>query len=222
MQGASNSPETRLREGAGRLGLDLSAVAVAQCLDFVELLLKWGRVHNLTATRDAGEIVTRHLLDSLTILPLVRGQHMLDIGSGAGFPALPLAIARPDNRWVLIEARQKRASFLEHVIRQLQLTGITVINGRVEDYRPQRLSDTLVVRAFAPLPELLASTRHLWHARATVIAMKGKEPFEELKALPKEVQDCATVVPLAVPGLRASRHAVVFSNLSGGAVGQRG
>ena len=222
MQGASNSPETRLREGAGRLGLDLSAVAVAQCLDFVELLLKWGRVHNLTATRDAGEIVTRHLLDSLTILPLVRGQHMLDIGSGAGFPALPLAIARPDNRWVLIEARQKRVSFLEHVIRQLKLTGITVINGRVEDYRPQRLSDTLVVRAFAPLPELVAATRHLWHARATVIAMKGKEPFEELKALPKEVQDCATVVPLAVPGLRASRHAVVFSNLSGGAAGQRG
>ena len=219
MQGASNSPETRLREGAGRLGLDLSAVAVAQCLDFVELLLKWGRVHNLTATRDAGEIVTRHLLDSLTILPLVRGQHMLDIGSGAGFPALPLAIARPDNRWVLIEARQKRVSFLEHVITQLQLTGITVINGRVEDYRPQRLSDTLVVRAFAPLPELLASTRHRWHARATVIAMKGKEPFEELKALPKEVQDCATVVPLAVPGLDASRHAVVFSNLCGGAAG---
>ena len=222
MQGASNSPETRLREGAGRLGLDLSAVAVAQCLDFVELLLKWGRVHNLTATRDAGEIVTRHLLDSLTILPLVRGQQMLDIGSGAGFPALPLAIARPDNRWVLIEARQKRVSFLEHVIRQLQLTGITVINGRVEDYRPQRLSDTLVVRAFAPLPEWVALTRPLWHARATVIAMKGKEPFEELKALPKEVQDCATVVPLAVPGLRASRHAVVFSNLSGGAAGQRG
>ena len=222
MQGASNSPETRLREGAGRLGLDLSAVAVAQCLDFVELLLKWGRVLNLTAAHDAGEIVTRHLLDSLTILPLVRGQHMLDIGSGAGFPALPLAIARPDNRWVLIEARQKRVSFLEHVITQLQLTGITVINGRVEDYRPQRLSDTLVVRAFAPLPELVASTRHLSHARATVIAMKGKEPFEELKALPKEVQDCATVVPLAVPGLRASRHAVVFSNLSGGAAGQRG
>jgi len=222
MQGASNSPETRLREGAGRLGLDLSAVAVAQCLDYVELLLKWGRVHNLTATRDAGEIVTRHLLDSLTILPLVRGQHMLDIGSGAGFPALPLAIARPDNRWVLIEARQKRVSFLEHVITQLQLTGITVINGRVEDYRPQRLSDTLVVRAFAPLSELVASTRHLWHARATVIAMKGKEPFEELKALPKEVQDCATVVPLAVPGMRANRHAVVFSNLRRGAAGQRG
>ena len=222
MRGASNSPETRLREGAGCLGLDLGAVAVTQCLDFVELLLKWGRVHNLTAARDAGEIVTRHVLDSLTILPLVRGQHMLDIGSGAGLPALPLAIARPDNRWVLVEARQKRVSFLEHVIGQLQLTGITVINGRVEDYRPQQLSDTLVVRAFAPLPELVASTRHLWHARATVIAMKGKEPFEELKALPKEVQDCATVVPLAVPGLDSSRHAVVFSNLSGCVAGQRG
>ncbi|MEE2803407.1 MAG: 16S rRNA (guanine(527)-N(7))-methyltransferase RsmG [Pseudomonadota bacterium] len=219
MPGAPSTPEMVLREGVAKLGLSMNESVERRCLGFVTLLLKWARVHNLTAARDPLEVVTRHILDSLAIMPLLRGRRMVDIGSGAGFPGVPLALLCPQKDWTLIEARYKRVSFLEHAAARLQLESISVVHSRVQDYRPQEVSDTLVARAFAPLPEFVDSTRHLWHAGATVIAMKGKEPLEELKALPSDVRALADIVALEVPGLNVRRHAVVFNNLGTFAAG---
>ena len=203
---------TRLAEGAAQAGLQLDDNAIGACLDFLTLLFQWNRVHNLTGPVSPADAVTRHLLDSLFISPFLRGTRALDIGSGAGFPGLPLAIARPDIDWTLLDNRVKRIGFLSQARARLRLLRVSIEHCRVEDYRPDKNFDTLVTRAVAALPTLVGITEHLRGDGVRLIAMKGKFPGSELKALSPDLREKVDVVRLNVPGLDAERHAGILDN----------
>ena len=203
---------TRLAEGAAQAGLQLDDNAIGACLDFLTLLFQWNRVHNLTGPVSPADAVTRHLLDSLFISPFLRGTRALDIGSGAGFPGLPLAIARPDIAWTLLDNRVKRIGFLSQARARLRLLRVSIEHCRVEDYRPDKNFDTLVTRAVAALPTLVGITEHLRGDGVRLIAMKGKFPGSELKALSPDLREKVDVVRLNVPGLDAERHVVILDN----------
>ena len=203
---------TRLAEGAAQAGLQLDDNAIGACMDFLTLLFQWNRVHNLPGPVSPADAVTRHLLDSLFISPFLRGTRALDIGSGAGFPGLPLAIARPDIDWTLLDNRVKRIGFLSQARARLRLLRVSIEHCRVEDYRPDKNFDTLVTRAVAALPTLVGITEHLRGDGVRLIAMKGKFPGSELKALSPDLREKVDVVRLNVPGLDAERHAVILDN----------
>jgi len=203
---------TRLAEGAAQAGLQLDDNAIGACMDFLTLLFQWNRVHNLTGPVSPADAVTRHLLDSLFISPFLRGTRALDIGSGAGFPGLPLAIARPDIDWTLLDNRVKRIGFLSQARARLRLLRVSIEHCRVEDYRPDKNFDTLVTRAVAALPTLVGITEHLRGDGVRLIAMKGKFPGSELKALSPDLREKVDVVRLNVPGLDADRHVVILDN----------
>jgi|TARA_B100000959_G_scaffold52749_2_gene54878 16S rRNA (guanine527-N7)-methyltransferase len=203
---------TRLAEGAAQAGLSLDDGAVDACLDFLELLFKWNRVHNLTGPITTADAVSRHLLDSLVIAPLLRGERALDIGSGAGFPGLPLAIAQPTVDWTLLDSRVKRVGFLRQACARLKLPRVRIEHCRVENYRPNRNFDTLVTRAVAALPTLVGMTEHLRDDGVRLIVMKGTFPEAELKEVSAELRARMEVVRLNVPGLDAERHAVILDN----------
>ena len=203
---------SRLEDGAVALNCSLSEQTINQCLTHMDLLLRWNRVHNLTSVIEPEEIVTRHLLDSLTIASLIRGTRILDVGSGGGFPGIPLALALPDTRWTLLDSRGKRARFLQEVIDQLALKRVLVVQQRVEHYRPEENFDTLVARAVAPLPKFVSATQHLWHEGVRVIAMKGSRLGAEWNQISPAIRERAEIVRLVIPGAELYRQAVVFQN----------
>jgi len=203
---------SRLAAGAITLNCPLSKQSINQCLAHMDLLLRWNRVHNLTTVVEPEEIVTRHLLDSLTIASLIRGTRLLDIGSGGGFPGIPLALALPDTHWTLLDSRGKRARFLQEVVDQLALKRIVVVQQRVEHYRPEENFDTLVARAVAPLPTFVSATQHLWREGVRVIAMKGSRLGREWYQISPAIRERAEIVRLDVPGADLQRQAVVFQN----------
>lgn len=213
-----------LERGCAGLGVELPARAVERMVAHLELLAQWNRRVNLTAIRDFDAMVIRHLLDSLAIARFVRGESLIDLGSGAGFPGLPLAVAMPQLHVTLLDSRLRRVEFLRAVCAELQLDNAEVARARVEDYRPARKFDTLAARAFAPLGRTLQLTRHLHRPGARLLAMKGRAPDAEIAAVAGTTAVAATVADaksgaktsaaitvhrLAVPFLRAERHLVV-------------
>lgn len=180
-----------------------------QFADYLALLNQWNQVHNLTAITDVKDQVIRHLNDSLAILPYLTGMRVLDVGSGAGFPGIPLAIIAPDKQFVLLDKNQKKIYFLNHVIATLQLQNVTAIHARVEEYEPSDRFDVIVTRAFSSIREFIAVSRHLCANHGIFLAMKGVIPKEELKELPKDVI-IDRIVPLNVKGLLAERHLVIL------------
>lgn len=174
---------------------------------FLAELLQWNRAFNLTAIRHPKEIVTKHFLDSLAILSLVRGR-VLDVGSGAGFPAIPLALANARLHVVALDSNGKKARFLRHVQRTLQIPNLEVIESRVESYRPEKLFDTITSRAFGALAEFVEATRHLLAPGGEWVAMKGKLDTAELAGIPDDVK-IRENRRLSVPGLEDQRHAVI-------------
>lgn len=199
----------QLDQGLAQLGEAPAPEARRQLLDFLRLLARWNTTFNLTAVRDPAQMVTRHLLDSLAILPYVRGPRVLDIGTGPGLPGIPLAIARPELAFTLLDAIAKKTQFVTQTIGALGLKNVEVVRTRVENYRPAQKFDTLVSRAFASMAEMLAAARHLCGPHGRFLAMKGAYPEEEMAAIPAEfvVQE---VVTLTVPGLQAQRHLVIL------------
>ena len=159
--------------------------------------------------RDPLEMVTRHLLDSLAIEAHLRGARVLDVGTGPGLPGIPLAVARPDLGFTLLDANAKKTRFVVQAVGELVLKNVEVVQTRVENYRPSRTFDTVVSRAFASIADMLAHSRHLCAPGGRFLAMKGAYPEEELKALPAGCD--IEVVPLAVPGLDAARHVVIVT-----------
>ena len=179
-------------------------------LAFVRLLAKWNAAYNLTAVRDPEEMITRHLLDSLVLLPYLQGPRVLDIGTGPGLPGIPLAIARPDCFFTLLDANAKKTRFVTQALGELGLKNVEVVQTRVENYRPVEKFDTLVARAFSSIADMLNNAQHLCAPGGRFLAMKGVYPEEELAAIPADYV-VNEVVALKVPGLDAARHLAIIT-----------
>lgn len=198
----------RLDSGLRRLGIALSDAQKETLIAYLRILEKWNRAYNLTAVRNIGQMVERHLLDSLAVLPLIRGRRCIDVGSGAGLPGLPLAVASPRTKWTLLDSSAKKTRFLIQAAAQLGLSNIEVIQNRVEQYTPPAPFDTVTARAFSPLGALLRETAHLLATGGQVVALKGKNVRREMTALPSGFTITATE-RLEIPGAEGERYAVV-------------
>ena len=190
-------------------GAELTAGQVSALGAYLDQLIRWNRVYNLTAVRDPAGMVTRHLLDSLSVLPWLAGTRLLDAGSGAGLPGIPLAIARPEIEVTLLDSAGKKVRFLRHLQRELGLPNIRPVQARLERYEPEAAFDTIISRAFASLAEFATAARHLAGA-ARLLAMKGRHPGPEIEQLPPWVR-LHSVEKLRVPGLQEDRHPVIMS-----------
>ncbi len=197
----------RLTEGMAALGLPTSPKVEEHLLAYLDLLLKWNKTYNLTAVRNPEQGLSHHLLDSLAILPWVDGRALLDVGSGGGLPGIPLAILRPQLSVTLVDAVQKKVSFLQQAVIELGLSNVHVVHGRVEKLQGQ--FGQIVARAFASLPDLVAWTRHMLAPGGHWLAMKGTMPDEEVARLPAGVV-VERRLPLVVPGLDAERHLLIL------------
>ena len=198
-----------LAAGIAALNVNVAAGAQQRMLDYLALVEKWNQAYNLTAVREPGKMLTHHLLDSLSVLPHVIGSRILDVGSGAGLPGIPLALARPEWRVTLLDANHKKATFLRQAAIELKLDNVEVVCERVETWAPLQPFDTVVSRAFSDLAEFLALAGRLCARTGIVIAMKGIYPHEELAQVPGNFR-LRNVVSLRVPGLDAERHAALL------------
>ena len=201
-----------LGPGLAVLGVALPAEGTARLLEFVELLQRWNQAYNLTAVRDPGEMVVKHLLDSLAVLPHVRGTSVEDVGAGAGLPGIPLAIARPDTRFVLLDSNGKKTRFMVQAAAALKLHNVEVVQARVEGYRPSEPFATVISRAFASLGEFLRLAGGGCTHGGRLLAMKGAYPDEELRDIPEGFRLLGVHV-LKVPGLDAERCVVEIEKL---------
>lgn len=198
---------TTLPDGARALALDLDEAQIARLLAHLDLLDEWNARMNLTAIRERPQQITKHLLDSLSVLPFLRGERVADVGSGAGFPGIPLAIADPARRFVLLESTGKKCRFLEHVRDSLGLANVEVVQARAESYEPDVRFDTVVARAVGPLADLVRNAGRLVAGGGRLLAMKGRYPADELAARLNGWK-VASVHRLQVPGLEEERHLV--------------
>jgi len=203
------TPRSALVRGLGELGLALPATAIDQLLAYLQLLAKWNHTYNLTAIRDPLQGVSHHLLDSLAVLGALAGRPgaLADIGSGAGLPGIPLAIAEPGRDVTLNDSSQKKAAFLRQAAIELGLRNVRVHLGRVQEWRPASRFAVVISRGFASLAEFIAACRHLVARAGVLAAMKGTLPSAELAALPAGCE-CGDVRRLQVPRLHAERHLV--------------
>lgn len=201
--------ETAIADGCRALGVTADGEARGKMLRHLELLRKWNRRLNLTAVPPS-EMVERHLLDSLTVLPWLRGKRLLDIGAGAGFPGLPVACVRPELRFTLLDSRRRRIEFLRHVCAVAGIGHVDLAAARIEDYRPEGKFDTLLVRAVAPLPEIFRLTQHLHYPGLRMIALKGRDPQTELRALERADGFVSQVVAAPEPLQTTERHLVIL------------
>jgi len=202
--------EQQLHHGLRALGLSADPAAERRLLDFVALLGKWNRRYNLTAIRDPANMVTRHLLDSLAIEPFLRGPRILDVGTGAGLPGIPLAIVRSDLSFTLLDSQAKKIRFVRQAISELKLANAEAVQARVEEYRDAPPFDTVVARAFASIPDMLNRMSGQCARGGQILAMKGTHPRAELDALPAGFR-VEAIHRLSVPGLDAERHLVVLT-----------
>ena len=200
----------KLEEGCARLGVGLSDDQRGRLCGHLQLLAKWNRRLNLTAVSGMDDMVVRHLLDSLAIAPFVRGERLLDVGSGGGFPGVPLAVVLPQLDVTLLDSHGRRIEFLRHVCAVQGLDNISVVRQRVEDYQPAEKFDTLAVRAFASLGDILQSTAALHRPGVRLLAMKGKMPAQEIARLVPPWRERVTVEKLRVPFLSAERHLIII------------
>ena len=204
------SLEQDIAAGAARMGLALAPEAAAAMAAHLRLVEKWNRVHNLTAVRELDQMVNLHVLDSLSLLPhLGPAKRVVDVGTGAGFPGIPLAIARPDVAFTLLDSSHKKCAFLEQARTELALANVSVACARVEEFRPAQRYDAVISRAFAELSDFVTQSQHLAAPGARLLAMKGVYPFEEIARIPGSHR-VAQVVELAVPTLEAKRHLVML------------
>lgn len=198
--------QQQLSEGLAQQGTDLTAGQCDRLLDYLALLFKWNSAYNLTAVRDPSEMVSRQLLDSLSILPWLRGPRVLDVGTGAGLPGIPLAIARPDVSFTLLDANGKKVRFVRQAILELGLENVQAEQQRIEAFSPPMPFDTITSRAFAELKDFVTLTRSLLAADGQWLAMKAALAGQESAALPPGLTP--ELLKLNVPGEMASRQAV--------------
>jgi len=196
----------RLDAGLAKLELALPEAVRDGLIAYIELLAKWNKAYNLTAVRDPAEMVTRHLLDSLAVVPHFNARRTIDVGTGGGLPGIPLALVFPEREFVLLDSNSKKTRFLVQAKASLGLENVTVVHARVEAFQDDRLFDCIITRAFAPVADILTGSRHLLAPDGEFLAMKGVVPEEELAALPQGYH-LIEVIPLRVPGLeQEQRH----------------
>jgi len=203
------STANQLQQGLIALGLPLARDTQQRLLDYIALIEKWNRAYNLTAIREPEKMVSHHLLDCLAVAPHLHPQRLLDVGSGAGLPGIPLALANPDMHATLLDSNHKKAAFLHQAVIELKLKNAEVCAERVESWQTQMKFDVIISRAFSDIGEFVRVTRHLLAPGGTFAAMKGLHPYEELAGL---APDCnlLQVLPLAIPGLDGARHLVLI------------
>jgi 16S rRNA (guanine527-N7)-methyltransferase len=198
----------RIARGLDRLGLEGGAELAGRLAAYLDLLSRWNRVYNLTAVRDPEQMVVLHLLDSLVALPFLRGNRVADVGSGAGLPGIPLALADPGRRFDLIEPAGKKCRFLEQARIALGLTHVTVRCERAEALRPGGYG-SVVSRALGPARRVWEQAGHLLDPGGRMVLLKGRDPRAETKALPADAGR-VQVTRVQVPDLDAERHIVTI------------
>jgi 16S rRNA (guanine527-N7)-methyltransferase len=192
-----------IEAGCRALGLVLEKPVIDKLARFVTLLAKWNRVYNLTAVRTPEAMVVRHILDSLAVNPWIAGPRVLDVGTGAGLPGVPLALVRPELPWVLLDSSGKKLRFVRQAKAELGIDNIEPVNSRVQDYRPEAGFDQIISRAFASLQDMQQAAAHLLKPGGELLAMKGRVGDADIEAL-----NAPEVIALNVPGLDAERHLV--------------
>jgi len=203
------NPRDVLAAGAAALGVAVDATQLDQLIALAALVREWNGKFNLTAITEPVAMVRKHLLDSLTVQPWVAGPFVTDVGTGAGFPGLPLAIVNPGLRFTLVDSTGKKARFVEHAAQTLGLGHVTVACARAEDFQPPQRAHTVVSRALASVGEFVRVAGHLAARSGQLLAMKGKDPAAELADLPRGWR-VAGVERLKVPGLDDARHLVIL------------
>jgi 16S rRNA (guanine527-N7)-methyltransferase len=203
--------EQKLIDGLAAMRLELPDESQTKLLAYLDLLAKWNRAYNLTAVRAPLEMVSRHLLDSLAVLPFVHGGTLADVGSGAGLPGIPLAIAGPGTAVTLIESNGKKARFLREAVRALPLPNVAVQEARIQDAAGP--FETVTARAFASLADMLSWGGHLLAPQGRWLAMKGRIDPDEIAAVPEGFRVVA-MHRLAVPGIDGERHLVELARKS--------
>ncbi len=209
--GSFVDPADLLVEGLREFGLDQALAGDDRLMEYITELMNWNRVYNLTSVRKPNEIVTRHILDSLSIIPHLRGQRILDIGTGAGLPGIPLAVACPEREFFLLDSSSKKLRFVQQTIAILGLDNVVLEHVRVENYHPDERFDTVICRAFSDLHDLYRHAAQLCTAEGRILAMKGVYPMAEIEGLDDKsvIED---VVSIHVPGLDAERHLVCMNS----------
>ncbi len=197
----------KLSLGVAAMGLPVSAEKQAVLLQYLALLEKWNKVYNLTAVRKPLEMVTLHLLDSLSVLPYIKCKHLLDVGSGGGLPGIVLAICLPELQVTTIDTVQKKAIFMRQVKGELGLDNLNVVHARVERFEPEQHFEAIISRAFSEIDVFMALTQHLLTEGGSWLAMKGVSPRATLDGLQVKRYE---VYPLSVPGLEAERHLAII------------
>ena len=205
--GSAGQLADRINAGIETLGQQPGQHPIERYVSFLQLLGQWNKAYNLTAVRDPEKMVTFLVLDSLAVLPYVRGDHGLDVGTGAGLPGLILALARPDMRWVLLDSRRKKIRFITQAIMELRVTNVETVCARAEEYRTDALFSTVITRAFGSLHKFYANSKHLVAPAGVLLAMKGGDmagEIEELKGS-KDAPGFIQVHKLDVPGFEKER-----------------
>jgi 16S rRNA (guanine527-N7)-methyltransferase len=188
---------------------------VSALTQFLRLLEKWNHAFNLTAIRDPDEMVALHVLDSLSARPLLDGVSILDAGTGAGLPGIPLAILEPERHFLLLDSGGKKTRFVRHVVGELAIENVTVVQARVEDYEPTVLFDTVICRAFSSVGQFVRGCGRFIAPGGRLIAMKGRVPDDEFSGLPGG-WEVTEVSGAGIPGLAVERHIVVIQRIAGG------
>ena len=199
----------QLQRGLIALGLTLEPDTQQRLLDYIALIEKWNRVHNLTAIREPEKMVSHHLLDSLAVAPHLHAKRLLDVGSGAGLPGIPLALVNAHMHVTLLDSNHKKTAFLNQAVMELKLKNAEVCGERVESWQTQNKFDVIISRAFSDMGEFVCMTQHLLAPGGLFVAMKGLHPYEEIEKLPPDCK-LRQVLPLAVPGLEGARHLVLI------------
>ncbi|HEY0939079.1 MAG TPA: 16S rRNA (guanine(527)-N(7))-methyltransferase RsmG [Steroidobacter sp.] len=196
-----------LMAGAAELGIDLSEQQAARLIRLLDELDDWNQRMNLTAIRERPAQITKHLLDSLSVQPFLRGERILDVGTGAGFPGLPLAIVNPSRQFTLLDSTAKKLKFIDHIVALLELPNVQTVHTRAENFRPAQRFDIVLSRAVGPVEQFVRWAGHLCVGGGRLLAMKGRDPGAELQTLPSGWK-LAGVHKLNVPALDEERHLV--------------
>jgi 16S rRNA (guanine527-N7)-methyltransferase len=202
----------KLSHLVAQTSLKLTELQLQQLVQYVQLLDKWNGAYNLTSVRDPAEMLVKHIMDSIVVSPFIKGERIIDVGTGPGLPGIPLAICFPEKQFTLLDSLGKRIRFLNQVKLQLGLQNVTPLQSRVEDHHPVQGYDVVLSRAFASLSDMIGWCAHLPAANGQFLAMKGAQAQEEIAALPDFVKVVASET-LQVPELNGQRYLVVVQKV---------